>query len=401
MTQPGTSGLRPAVYYPYIYLKGGAERVISQLIRRSRHEWTVYTNHFDPNQTFPELAEARVVRLHEIPVQRTLPAVAGAILTLLTQRLDLSNHGSLLVVSEGLGNLVALRSSVPTSCICLTPFKAAYDQHNSERMYRRGVRPHYRLAIAAYKQLDRFAWRRYQRVFCNSDEVRRRLLVNRLVDPRRVEVAHHGVDLEFYRPNSRREPFFLVGGRIMWVKNVQLAIRSFMAFKPDPFAGPFRLVVAGMVDNKSRPYLERLRLIAGNRPDVEFVESPSDAEMLDLYQRCHAVIFPSRNEDWGLVPLEAMACGKPVLATDRGGPRESVVDGLTGFLREDRTELFTEAMVQLSTMNQEELERLAQRARERACQFTWHDFVARIDAHIDELTATAQSQQRPSLAVGE
>ena len=391
----------PAVYYPYVYLKGGAERVLSQLIRHSRHEWTVYTNHFDAEQTFPELREANVVQLREIPVQRTLPAVARAVLTLLTQNLDLNGHSSLHVVSEGLGNLVALRSSLPTSCICLTPFKAAYDPLNSERMYRRGRRSHYRLAIATYKHLDRLAWRRYRRVFCNSEEVRRRLLLNRLVDPGKVEVAYHGVDQDFYKPIGHREPFFLVGGRIMWVKNVQLAIRAYLAFKPDPFAGPFRLVVAGMVDEKSRPYLERLRLIAGNRPDVEFIESPSDAEMLDLYQRCHAVVFPSRNEDWGLVPLEAMACGKPVLATDRGGPRESVVDGLTGFLREDRTEIFAEAMSQLAAMTESEWDRLARYARERACQFTWQAFVARIDAHVDELARTPLSRQLPSLATDE
>jgi glycosyltransferase involved in cell wall biosynthesis len=141
-----------------------------------------------------------------------------------------------------------------------------------------------------------------------------------------------------------------------------------------------------MVDTKSRPYLQTLMARAGGRPDVRFVVSPQDDELLSLYQRCWAVVFPPLNEDWGLVPLEAMACAKPVLATDRGGPRESVVDGETGFLRDDHPEAFAAAIRRLVDMPEPELDLMSAQARLRALDFPWSSFVHRIDDHVDQLS---------------
>jgi glycosyltransferase involved in cell wall biosynthesis len=377
--------VRPALYYPWVYLKGGAERVILELMTRSRNDWTLYTNHFEPSATFPELSDVRVVRLPEISVRRSIREVARAGATLLTQRVDLGRHDSLFVISEGLGNIVAARSAVPTSCICLTPLKVVYDQYTRDKFFAAGRRRHYRVAFSLYEMADRKLWRNYVRVFTNSEEVKRRLISANLVDRNRVEVAHHGVDHERWQPDGRREPFFLVPGRIMWQKNVELAIDAWMRFKPRASDSHFRLVVAGMVDAKSRPYLASLQARVGTRPDISFVPGPTDAEMLDLYQRCWAVVFTPANEDWGLVPLEAMACGKPVLATRRGGPRETVVDGVTGFLRLDHPRTFANALTTLASMPSDRLDQLGVDARARALAFPWSRFVERIDDHVDEL----------------
>jgi glycosyltransferase involved in cell wall biosynthesis len=101
-------------------------------------------------------------------------------------------------------------------------------------------------------------------------------------------------------------------------------------------------------------------------PDVDFVESPSDSTLIDLYQRCIGVLFPAQNEDWGLVPLEAMACGKPVIAVNRGGPTESLLHGETGFLVPDRPQDFAAALTLLAHASSAELDALGVRARARA-----------------------------------
>jgi len=388
--------VKPALYYPWVYLKGGAERTLLELMRRSRNDWTLYTNHYEPEATFPEFASVPVVLLPRVSVDRSVANVARAAMTLMTQRFDLAHHDALMVMSEGLGNLLAARTYLPTSCICLTPLKVAYDETTRGMFYRRRLRLHYRVALAAYKRLEKPLWRRYVRVFCNSDEVRRRLLAARLVEPGRVEVSHHGVDAQRYRPDGRREPFFLLPGRIMWQKNVELAIRAWRIFKPASTDGPFSLVVAGMVDAKSRAYLEQMRADAQGRPDIVFISSPTDAELLDLYQRCHATVFPAASEDWGLVPLESMACGKPVLATDRGGPRESVIDGRTGFLRPNDPIAFGRALYDLANMPAERLDAMSRSARERALQFPWQRFVERIDEHVELLGLLhAAAKSRP------
>jgi len=379
--------MRPAIYYPWVYLKGGAERVLIELMHRSRHEWTLYTNHYESDSTFPEFAHLPVVPLHEVSVRRSISGVARAAYTLMTQRLDLGSHDSLVVVSEGLGNLIAARSTVPTSCICLTPLKVAYEPFTRQQFFTGGHRLHYRGALALYRHFEQPSWDRYRRVFCNSSETRRRLLSAHLVEEARLEVLHHGVDTTHFQPAGRREPFFLVPGRIMWQKNIELAIDAFLQFKPDVARNEFKLVIAGMVDAKSKSYFELLQVRAGGREDIRFLESPTDAALLRLYQGSHAVVFPPRCEDWGLVPLEAMACGKVVLAVDRGGPRESIVNGETGFLRLDDADAFAQAMASLAAMRPAQLERMGARSRVRAGTFSWDAFASRIDDHVEELSA--------------
>ena len=378
-----------ALYYPWIHLRGGAERTILELVRRSRHGWTIYTNHFDPESTFPEFSEVPVVGLRQVSVRRGLRPVAGAAISLLRQRVDFRGHDALFVVSEGLGNLVTYGARVPASCICLTPLKVAYDEHTRMRFFGRRWRLHYRAAFALYREVERPAWRRYRRVFCNSREVRRRLLDSGLVEPDRMEVAHHGVDLERFRPGARSERYFLAAGRITFQKNLELAIEAWKRFQPEPHPGGFRLVVAGMVHEKSRSYLAALRSLAGGRPDVTFVENPDDARLLELYQGSRAVLFTPVSEDWGLVPLEAMACGKPVLAVARGGPLESVIQGRTGRLCADDPAAFADAIAWAAGLPASRLREVAAAARERAAEFPWGGFVDRIDAHAEQLAEAA------------
>jgi glycosyltransferase involved in cell wall biosynthesis len=380
-------GVRPALYYPWVYLRGGAERTLVELMSRSRHDWTLYTNRYDPDSTFPEFRSLNVVALSAVSLQRTIGAVGKAALTLLTQRLDLSGHDSLMVVSEGLGNLVALRSTIPTSCICLTPLKVAYDPVTRDRFYDGRWRPHYRLAIRCYCQMEAPAWKRYHRVLCNSEEVRRRVMACGLVDESRLEVVHHGVDLDRFQPGNARDPYFLVPGRIMWQKNIDLALQAWRLFKPAFSDNSFRLVIAGTVDRKSQSYLQHLRDASWDRPDIEFVESPNDQALCDLYQRSTGVVFTAPNEDWGLVPLEAMACGKPVLAARRGGPTESIIHGETGYLVDDTPAEFARAIGVMAGLDTQALDEFSIRARARAGHFSWSRFVSRVDEHVEELAA--------------
>src|SRR5438270_9465212 len=82
--------VRLAVYHPWVYLKGGAERVLCELLRRSRHDWTVVTHHFERASTFPELSGHRVVEVHpRVAIRRTLIPVATAAALISSTRLEL------------------------------------------------------------------------------------------------------------------------------------------------------------------------------------------------------------------------------------------------------------------------------------------------------------------------
>lgn len=378
--------MRLALYYPWLYLKGGAERTILNLVTHSRHTWTIFTNHYDPESTFPEFQDLHVVQLGRVSVRRSVLHAGHAAFTLLTQQLPIEHYKALMVTSESLGNLVTIRSgNLPLLCLCLTPLRVAYDPVISGQFAAKS-NPLTRAAVSAFRAFDRPLWRRYQQVFSISQEVTNRLLAADLVEPDRIRLVRPGVDTGMYTTDLQPEPFFLLPGRIMWTKNIELGIDGFLEFKRRT-GSPFRLVVAGMVDRKSRPYIEALRARAAPMGgDVEFWECPSDWELRDLYARCTATLFTALNEDWGLVPLESMASGRPVLAVDSGGPRESVQHERTGLLLPPDVESFAAAMARLAADPALAAE-YGRAGRLRANAFTWGQFSVGIDGYCDGLAA--------------
>ncbi len=383
---------RLAVYYPWLYLTSGAERTILEIARRSRYRITIFTNEYQAGATFPELQQMDVRLLSRVPVERSLGSVARASARLLCQELDLSEFDGLLVVCEGLGDLVALRQSrIPVFCLCLTPLRIAFDPVYRER-YLASRSVLHRLVVRAgtvlYRGVDRIAWRRYRRVFPISEEVRTRILAGRLAPAEKLRTLHPGVELSHYAPSPPAERTFFVPGRIMWTKNLELAIQAFQLFRetaPEP--STWKLVIAGIVDRKSGPYLDRLRSLADGDPSVEFRVHPSDEEMHALYAACFATLFTAFNEDWGLVIIEAMASGKPAVAVNRGGPKEIVRHEHDGLLSDADPRMFASAMGRLAS-DPGLYERLSRNAPSSAARFGWAPFVAELDAELERELGT-------------
>jgi len=376
--------VRVALYHPWIYLKSGLERTLLEILRRSRHDWTLYTSHYDRDGTYPELKDVPVVELSRVSVERSYGAVIRGAMTLATTRLDPKDFDVLMISCDGLGDLLNLRNtSRPSICLCFTPLRAVYDTEYRARLFQRvgSMRPLALLAEQGWRIIDRICFRRYSSVIAISDTVRQRIVAGGLYDADRIDILRPGIDAARIRPSPVFEPYFLVPGRIMWTKNIQLAIEAFAIAKPDLPSG-FRLVVAGMVDQKSQAYSNDLRDRALAIGGIEFVIGPPDSDMQRLYDHCTSVVFTAFNEDWGLVPVEGMAAGKPVLAVDAGGPKESVLDQVTGFLEQDDPQAFARRMVELA--NDPALaRRLGTAAAERARLYTWDAFVAGLDDAVD------------------
>jgi glycosyltransferase involved in cell wall biosynthesis len=388
--------MRVALYYPWIYLKSGSERTIAALVAHSRHDWTLYTNRFEREATFPELRQARVVELKAVSVRRSVDHVLGAAWRIARQRLPLDGERALLVVCEGLGDFITLRNrTLPTACLCLTPLRAAFDPAYQEvYVARHGGRPSRRLLLAglaaAFRAADRLAWRRYGCTLAISHEVATRIRRGGLRPGRGdIEVVCPGVDTQALTPTWDYGRYFLLPGRIMWTKNIRLGLQAFAALRRRrPDLADVRLVIAGFVDEKSRPYLAELKREAATIGQVEFVEDPSDERLFALYRSALAVLCTPFNEDWGLVPLEGMAFGKAVIAVDRGGLRETVRHDATGFLAPPEPERFADYMETLAAAP-ERAAAMGRRAHEHAQAFDMRAFVRRVDERIDALVAAS------------
>jgi glycosyltransferase involved in cell wall biosynthesis len=187
---------------------------------------------------------------------------------------------------------------------------------------------------AAFRPVDLSAAARVHTMVANSRAVADRI---RSWWHRDATVIHPPVDTEHYRPDpaSPREDFFLLAGRLVPYKRPDLAVRAARQAKVP-------LVVAG--DGRARAEVERL---AG--PETTFVGRVDDDGLRDLFRRCRALLMPGV-EDFGIVPVEAQACGAPVLAIDAGGARDSVLPGVTGELvpvagtAEDEVEVWARAL---------------------------------------------------------
>jgi glycosyltransferase involved in cell wall biosynthesis len=206
-------------------------------------------------------------------------------------------------------------------CYCLTPMRYAWDQFGAyfgpDRIGALGsavMRP----VMARLARWDRDTADRADRYVAISHYVAGR--IGRYYN-REATVIYPPVDTAFFTPvHDAPEPFALVVSALVPYKRVEMAIEACrLAGVP--------LTIAG--DGPSRAELERT---AGST--VTFLGRVSDADIRTLYRRAAVTLLPGE-EDFGIVPLEAQACGRPVVALGRGGALETVVHGETGLLVED------------------------------------------------------------------
>lgn len=390
--------MKLALYQPWIYLYGGLEKSLLELVTRSEHDWVVYTGHYEPENTFDEFSEVDVRVLKPTTVKRTLAGTLYSAIQIGTQKIPDENFDAIGVWCDGLGDLITLRNQgLPLFNICSTPLRAAFDPvyeslalENKNFVY--GVA--YQVFKQAFATVDRFAWSHFDGVVTTSTEVKSRIIKGGLCeDEAKMVMAYPGINWQTDLKQVRYEPFILLPGRIMWTKNIQLGIQAFIEAN---LPAPWKLVVAGYVDVKSQTYLQELKDMVPKGVNVEFIEKPSDETLRALYQKTAFSLFTPLNEDWGIVPLESMTHAKAVIANASGGPLESVIDQETGLLCEiDNVQAWANAIRQLASDPALQKE-MGQRAHEHVKQFTWEQFVSKIDKAIVEWVEKRQLRSRRS-----
>jgi glycosyltransferase involved in cell wall biosynthesis len=210
---------------------------------------------------------------------------------------------------------------VPHLCYCFTPMRYAWDQFDAyfgpERIGTAGsavLRP----IMRRMARWDRATSNRPDRYVAISHYVAGRIgrYYNRV-----ASVVYPPVDTDFYRPDDTApEAFALIVSALVPYKRIELAIEACdLAHLPLKIVG----------DGPERPALER---VARGRAD--FLGRVGNEDVRELYRRASVVLLPGE-EDFGIVPLEAQACGRPVVALSRGGSLETVASGTTGVLVDD------------------------------------------------------------------
>jgi glycosyltransferase involved in cell wall biosynthesis len=307
------------------------------------------------------------------------------------EQFDLDGYDLVISTSHCAAKSVVVTGRARHLCYCLTPMRYAWDQFDAyfgpERVGKLGnlmLRP----ILASLARWDRATEGRVHRYLAISQYVARRIA---LYYNRQSTLVYPPVDTEFYTPGpasaasadsphrpggpaASSKPRFLVVSALVPYKRVDLAM---MAARQAGFA----LTVVG-----NGPERSNLEALTGD--GIELVGWLPDEDIRALYRSSVAAILPGE-EDFGIVPVEAQACGRPVVALGRGGALDTVSDGESGVLFEDTTvESLAGAMKRAASITWD-----AAAIRQRAERFSRARFVTEVQQVVDD-TLKAPPGQR-------
>jgi glycosyltransferase involved in cell wall biosynthesis len=226
-------------------------------------------------------------------------------------------------IFTGNWSVAAAHRHHPNLWYCYTPVRAFYDLYGVF-LSRLGTleRQVFRFWVKLHRWFIERSVRKIDTIIVISANVQKRIL---LYHHRNAEIIYPPVDTSVYRYVEYGD-FWLSVNRLYPEKRVELQIEVFRQIPNE------RLIIVGgyaQGDHATR-YTEKIVQI--QPPNVSFHGEVSEEELRDLYSRCKAHICTAIDEDYGLTPIEAMASGKPVVAVNEGGYRETVINGVTGLL---------------------------------------------------------------------
>jgi glycosyltransferase involved in cell wall biosynthesis len=370
--------VRVAIVHERFTEPGGSEQVVAALAEMWP-EAVIFAAVVNPS-ILPASLRGRDIRTSRLQRRyrgggyaHLLPFLPGAF-----AHLDLSEFDLVITSHHAFANRVRPPAGIPVVSYTYTPARWIWE---ASMRHEEPGGPIGRAALATFaatqRRPDRAAAARLRGVIAISTTVAER--VQRWWH-RDAAVVAPPVDVERFTPSDiPRDDFFLWVGRLVPYKSPLIAVEA--AARAD-----VPLVMAG--DGRMRARVERA---AGQ--SVRVLGSVDEATLLDLYRRCQAVVFPGE-EDFGLVPVEAQACGAPVIALGAGGATDTIVDGITGVLYAPSRDPVGALTSALRAFNPAEFDRNA--IRENAMRFAPDRFRRELRAAIDASLATGSSLRPPS-----
>lgn len=314
--------MRVALVHDWLNQMGGAEKTLLSMAEVFPNA-PIYTSIYDPdrlNKTFKAL-DIRTSFMQRLPFvkkhhQPFLPLYPFAM-----ESLDLRGYDLVVSGSSAFAKGVITRPDTLHVCYCYTPMRWAWGFQDYIERERIGKAA--RLALAPFINWLRL-WDYSTAARVDAFIAISPIVAARIAKYYRREsvIIPPPVDVQRFQVSTRREDYFLIVSRLIPYKRIDLAVRAFTKL-----GLPLRIVGGGRDESS-------LRKLAG--PTVRFMGRLSDEQVREQLAGCRAFIFPGE-EDFGIAPVEAQACGKPVIAYGAGGALSTVVEGVTGLFFREQT----------------------------------------------------------------
>jgi glycosyltransferase involved in cell wall biosynthesis len=356
------------IHYWLVGMRGG-EKVIEALCEMYPQA-DIFTHVYVPEMVSDRIRQHRIIPtfINSLPRAARMYKTYLPLMPLALEQLDLNGYDLIISSESGPAKGIIPPADALHVCYCHTPMRYIWNMYHD---YRKSAGRFARLMmppLSHYLRMwDVTSAARVDSFVANSATVARRIHryygVDSVVIPPPVDIGAFSVAAP-----SELGDYYLMAGELVSYKRPDLAVRAFNEMK-------LKLVIIG-----GGEMLEEIRSLAG--PTVTVLGTQPFDVLKQHYARCRALIFPGE-EDFGMVPVEAMASGRPVVAFGKGGATETVANGVSGvFFAEQSVEAISSAVRNLADIEIDSKKIVA-----HAAQFGRDRFFQKMRAHIDDLLA--------------
>lgn len=363
--------MRVAIVHELLTMKGGAERLL-KAISELFHDAPIYTLLYDEKKIGDWFSRERV---RTSPLQKWTKLSTNHHLYLkhfpkAIEKWNFDEFDVVISVSSAFAHGIKTSKNTKHICYVNSPARYLWDQtfdvqERASVGVLGGTKKRYlQRTFHKLREWDAEAGERPDKILAASTFVQRRV---ELYWRRESEVLYPPVDVDaFTMFDGKREEYYVIASTLVPYKQIEIAINACNQSKK-------KLIVAG-----DGPHRKKLEALAG--PTITFKGYVDRTELMTLLQHAHAFIFPGI-EDFGIAPIEAMACGTPVIAYRGGGALETIVEGKTGeFFDEQTPESLLSAIE-----NSESKSYNAQECRNQAKRFSKEKFTEELKATTEKM----------------
>jgi glycosyltransferase involved in cell wall biosynthesis len=356
------------IHYWLVGMRGG-EKVIEALCDMYPQA-DIFTHVYVPDNVSSKIRQHKIIPtfINSLPRAAAMYKNYLPLMPLALEQLDLRGYDLIISSESGPAKGIIAPAEALHVCYCHTPMRYIWNMYHDYRSSAGRIARLMMPPLTHYLRMwDVTSAARVDSFVANSETVARR--IHRYYGADSV-VIHPPVDTGTFSvaTSSELEDYYLMAGELVSYKRPDLAVRAFNEMK-------LKLVVIG-----GGEMLDSIRSLAG--PTVTVLGSQPFDVLKQHYARCRALIFPGE-EDFGMVPVEAMASGRPVVAFGRGGATETVAAGISGvFFPEQTVEAITTAVRSLA-----DIEINPEKIAAHASQFGREQFFQKMRMHIDGLLA--------------
>ncbi|MFA5644395.1 MAG: glycosyltransferase [Patescibacteria group bacterium] len=369
--------MKVALIHDHLAQDGGAEKVL-EVFTKMFPQAPIYTLLYDKKNVAQRYPNRRIDTsiIQKMPggvrfYQWYLPFMPMAV-----EFFDLRNYDLVLSDTSSFAKGVITLPETVHICYCHTPTRYLWSdthQYINELKYNRLIKKIASLILSRIRIWDRLAADRVDYFIANSETVKNRI---KKYYQRDSVVIYPPVEIDKFFIAKEVGDYFLIGCRLAPYKRVDIVVEAFKKMGEN-----YKLKVFGDgVD------LKRLKKIAGNCKNIEFLGRISDENKASLFSKCLAFINP-QEEDFGISKVEAMASGRPVIAYKKGGALETIIENETGVFFEEQNAEGIVAVVQKFYTDIKDNKKVwdSYKIREHAKKFSSSNFQKNIKDFVDSV----------------